>query len=117
LCFYPLWGPGGAAPWTRGLAHDGYDRGSLSSSSKGVGRKPLRGIPPDPDRASITPCPTTAATESPAAPNFFTINLLKSRADLLTRHIDAFREAVRRTRANKPFDIEASADETTGRRY
>jgi hypothetical protein len=55
-------------------------------------------------------CLTIAAAESPAAPNFFTINLLKRRADLLTRDIDALREAVRRTRANKPFDIESAAE-------
>ncbi len=38
---------------------------------------------------------------------FFTINLLDRSSDLLTRHIDALREAVRRTRAERPFHIDA----------
>jgi putative transposase len=38
---------------------------------------------------------------------FFTINLLERRADLLTGHIDVLREAVRRTRRERPFSIDA----------
>ena len=43
----------------------------------------------------------------PGGTYFFTINLLDRQADLLTRHIDALREAVRRTRAERPFHIDA----------
>jgi hypothetical protein len=39
----------------------------------------------------------------PGGTCFFTINLLERRADLLVRHIDALREAVRRTRRERPF--------------
>ena len=39
---------------------------------------------------------------------FFTVNLLDRRSDLLVRHIDAPRAAVRRVRAGAPFDIDAS---------
>jgi putative transposase len=38
---------------------------------------------------------------------FFTINLLERRKDLLTRHIDALRNAVQLTRASRPFQIDA----------
>src|SRR5438093_1245552 len=38
---------------------------------------------------------------------FFTANLLDRRSRLLTDHIDALREAMRRTRARHPFDIDA----------
>ncbi len=38
---------------------------------------------------------------------FFTINLLERRSDLLVRHIEALREAVRRTRRERPFVIDA----------
>lgn len=38
---------------------------------------------------------------------FFTINLLERQSDLLTRHIGALREAVRRTRRERPFRIDA----------
>jgi len=37
---------------------------------------------------------------------FFTINLLERRSDLLVHHIDALREAVRRTRRARPFRID-----------
>ena len=37
---------------------------------------------------------------------FFTINLLERRSDLLVRHIDALREAVRRTRRERPFGVD-----------
>jgi REP element-mobilizing transposase RayT len=37
---------------------------------------------------------------------FFTINLLERRSDLLIRHIEALREAVRRTRAERSFHID-----------
>jgi putative transposase len=38
---------------------------------------------------------------------FLTINLLERGSDLLVRHIDALREAVRRTRRDRPFHIDA----------
>jgi putative transposase len=43
----------------------------------------------------------------PGGTYFFTINLLERRSDLLVRHIDALREAVRRTRRERPFAIDA----------
>jgi putative transposase len=43
----------------------------------------------------------------PGGTYFFTINLLDRRSDLLVRHIDALREAVRRTRRERPFVIDA----------
>ena len=43
----------------------------------------------------------------PGGTYFFTINLLERRSDLLGRHIDALREAVRRTRREQPFHIDA----------
>jgi putative transposase len=43
----------------------------------------------------------------PGGTYFFTINLLQRRSDLLTRHIDVLREAVRRTRLERPFFIDA----------
>lgn len=41
----------------------------------------------------------------PGGTYFLTVNLLERRADLLTRHIDALRQAVRRTRSERPFYI------------
>src|SRR5262249_50601523 len=38
---------------------------------------------------------------------FFTINLLDRRSDLLVRHIDALRDAVRRARTRAPFRVDA----------
>jgi len=38
---------------------------------------------------------------------FFTVNLLERRQDTLVRHIDALREAVRKTRQERPFHIDA----------
>lgn len=38
---------------------------------------------------------------------FLTINLLERRSDLLVRHIEALRDAVRRTRRDRPFYIDA----------
>jgi putative transposase len=38
---------------------------------------------------------------------FFTVNLLNRRSRLLTDHIDALREAMRRTQARHPFIIDA----------
>jgi REP element-mobilizing transposase RayT len=35
------------------------------------------------------------------------MNLLERRSDLLVRHIDSLREAVRRTRRERPFHIDA----------
>jgi putative transposase len=43
----------------------------------------------------------------PGGTYFLTINLLERRSDLLVRHIDALREAVRRTRRERPFHIDA----------
>ena len=43
----------------------------------------------------------------PGGTYFFTINLLERRSDLLVRHIDELREAVRRTRRERPFHIDA----------
>ncbi len=43
----------------------------------------------------------------PGGTYFFTINLLERRADLLVRHIEALREAVKRTRAERSFHIDA----------
>lgn len=43
----------------------------------------------------------------PGGTYFFTINLLERRSDLLVRHIDALRAAVRRTRQERPFRIDA----------
>ena len=42
----------------------------------------------------------------PGGTYFFTINLLERRSDLLTRHIESLREAVRRTRAERHFHID-----------
>ena len=41
----------------------------------------------------------------PGGMYFFTINLLERRSDLLIRHIEALREAVRRTRAERSLHI------------
>jgi putative transposase len=38
---------------------------------------------------------------------FFTVNLLERRRDLLVRHIDALRAAVRATKQDRPFHIDA----------
>ena len=43
----------------------------------------------------------------PGGTYFFTINLLERRADLLVRHIEPLREAVKGTRAERPFHIDA----------
>lgn len=43
----------------------------------------------------------------PGGTYFFTLNLLERRQDLLVRHIHALREAVRRTRQQRPFHIDA----------
>lgn len=43
----------------------------------------------------------------PGGTYFFTVNLLERRSDLLVRHIDALREAVQRTRRERPFRIDA----------
>jgi len=43
----------------------------------------------------------------PGGTYFFTINLLERRSDLLIRHIEVLREAVRRTRRERPFGIDA----------
>ena len=42
----------------------------------------------------------------PGGTYFFTINLLDRGTDLLTRHIDALRKAVRCTRIQRPFHID-----------
>ena len=43
----------------------------------------------------------------PGGTYFFTINLLNRSSDLLTRHIEALRDSVRRTRIERPFHIDA----------
>lgn len=43
----------------------------------------------------------------PGGTYFFTVSLLNRRADTLVRHIDALREAVRLTRQERPFHIDA----------
>ena len=43
----------------------------------------------------------------PGGTYFFTINLLERRVNLLVRHIEALQEAVKRTRAERPFHIDA----------
>ena len=43
----------------------------------------------------------------PGGTFFFTLTLLDRRTDLLVRHIEALREAVRVTKAQRPFDIDA----------
>jgi putative transposase len=43
----------------------------------------------------------------PGATYFFTVNLLDRRSDLLLRHIDALRTAVRVARWRRPFTIDA----------
>jgi len=43
----------------------------------------------------------------PGGTYFFTINLLERPSDLLVRRIDALRQAVRRTRRERPFAIDA----------
>ncbi len=45
----------------------------------------------------------------PGGSFFFTVNLLERRSDLLVRHIDLLREAVRRIRRTHPFHIDAWA--------
>ncbi len=42
----------------------------------------------------------------PGGTYFFTLTRLERRLDLLIRHIAALREAVRRTRAERPFHID-----------
>lgn len=43
----------------------------------------------------------------PGGTYFFTVNLLERRLDILVRHVDALREAVRKTRQQRPFHIDA----------
>ena len=43
----------------------------------------------------------------PGGTYFFTVNLLERRLDTLVRHIDILREAVRATRRDRPFYIDA----------
>ncbi len=53
------------------------------------------------------PMPNYLRHRVPSGAYFFTINLLDRGADHLTRHIDALRAAVRRTRNERPFHIDA----------
>jgi REP element-mobilizing transposase RayT len=46
----------------------------------------------------------------PGGTYFFTVNLLERRQDTLVRHIDALREAVRKTRRERPFHIDLTLD-------
>lgn len=43
----------------------------------------------------------------PGGTYFFTVNLLDRSSDLLTRHIDALRAAIREVRTSRPFHIDA----------
>ncbi|MFH0343688.1 MAG: transposase [Chromatiales bacterium] len=43
----------------------------------------------------------------PGGTYFFTVNLLERRRDWLVRYIDALRDAVRRTKQQRPFHIDA----------
>ncbi len=43
----------------------------------------------------------------PGGTYFFTVNLLERRQDTLVRHIDSLRDAVRKTRHERPFHIDA----------
>ena len=43
----------------------------------------------------------------PGGTFFFTVNLLDRRSNLLVRHIDALRDAVRRVRTRAPFRVDA----------
>jgi len=43
----------------------------------------------------------------PGGTYFFTVNLLERKQDLLVRHIDYLREAVRTTKRERPFHIDA----------
>jgi hypothetical protein len=43
----------------------------------------------------------------PGGTYFFTVNLLEQRLDTLVRHVDALREAVRATKRERPFHIDA----------
>ncbi|ESS71644.1 transposase [Methyloglobulus morosus KoM1] len=43
----------------------------------------------------------------PGGTYFFTVNLLERKKDLLVRHIDDLREAVRMTKRERPFHIDA----------
>ena len=43
----------------------------------------------------------------PGGTYFFTVNLLERRSDLLVRHVDLLREAVRATRTLRTFHIDA----------
>ncbi|HSD37871.1 MAG TPA: hypothetical protein VLC92_10215 [Rhodocyclaceae bacterium] len=52
----------------------------------------------------------------PGGTYFFAITLLERGGDLLVRHIDALREAVRRTRAKRPFHIDAWVTRRAGSR-
>lgn len=49
----------------------------------------------------------SSPTDFPEEGYFFTISLLERRADLLVRHIESLREAVKCTRAGRPFHIDA----------
>ena len=43
----------------------------------------------------------------PGGTYFFTVNLLERKSDLLTRHIDLLRDAIKQTRRSRPFHIDA----------
>ena len=43
----------------------------------------------------------------PGGTYFFTVNLLERRLDTLVQYVDALREAVRMTRRERPFRIDA----------
>ncbi len=63
--------------------------------------------PPNPPIGYPDAMPNYLRYRVPGGTYFFTINLLDRGADHLTRHIDALRAAVRRTRNERPFHIDA----------
>jgi REP element-mobilizing transposase RayT len=50
----------------------------------------------------------------PGGTYFFTVNLLERRLDTLVRHIDVLREAVRKTRKERPFYLKLLYKQMTG---
>ena len=51
--------------------------------------------------------PDFRAIRVPVGTLFFTVNLLERKSDLLTRHSNALRAAIKQTRRPRPFHIDA----------
>ena len=51
--------------------------------------------------------PDYRRNRAPGGTYFFTVNLLERRSRLLVDHVDSFRDAVRKVRAQRPFHIDA----------